>query len=196
MYFIELPIADGVNGIKRKSTDIIDTSSTTKKSLSLLSNDAYSQKGDILFSKTDNFIKHRLHHWQSNSSSMMELKKRFVPFDHSVRIGQFIYVPMPVMSSQSDIFDQNNKPLDLSKSKNINDEYEKSITLSNLPLDLSIEKAPKFNQQQFYECQYCSICFRSVESLHAHQDNYCIGYRDQRKDHNDHLLSDIFESHR
>jgi len=70
-------------------------------------------------------------------------------FNHPIQIRQLIYVPIPIISSEI-----NNKPLDLSKPKN---QYEK--------------------KDKFYQCQFCSIHFRSLKTLHAHQDNYCIEYR-------------------
>lgn len=56
-----------------------------------------------------------------------------------IQIGQFIYVPIPVMT--------NNRPLDLSRTKT--------------------------NEENLYQCQFCSIRFRQRETLQAHQENYC-----------------------
>ncbi|CAF0791140.1 unnamed protein product [Rotaria sordida] len=185
----------GIKSIKRKSTDIIDSSSTSTKRLSLLSNDTYCHECNILFSKTDNFIQHKLYYCKTKSSSC-KLKNKSIPFNRPVQIEQFIYVPIPVISSQIDTSHHDSKPLDLSKPKKINDEYERSIISTNLPLDLSTEKTKKIIQQQFYRCEYCSICFRSLKTLHAHQDNYCIEYRKQnKKDHNN-LSTDIIENNR
>ncbi|CAF0838994.1 unnamed protein product [Rotaria sp. Silwood1] len=188
-------IAAGIKSIKRKSTDVIDSSSTSTKRLSLLSNDTYCHECDILFSKTDNFIQHKLYYCQTNSSSC-KLQNKSIPFDRPVQIGQFIYVPIPIISSQIDISHQDNKPLDLSKPKKKNDEYERQIVPANLPLDLSTEKTKKIFQQQLFRCEYCSICFRSLKNLHAHQDNYCIAYRKQNKNDHNNLSTDIIENNR
>ncbi len=80
-----------------------------------------------------------------DNSSMIPVKrilndKTSIPFTSPIQIGQFIYVPIPIVSSQ---------PLDLSKPKKIN------------------------------QCEYCSISFRSLETLQAHQENYCLQYPKQ-----------------
>ncbi|CAF2367700.1 unnamed protein product [Rotaria sp. Silwood2] len=188
-------IVAGIKSIKRKSTDVIDSSSTSTKRLSLLSNDTYCHECDILFSKTDNFIQHKLYYCQTNLSSC-KLKNKSIPFDRPVQIGQYIYVPIPVISSQIDTPHHDNKPLDLSKPKKINDEYERSIVPSNLPLDLSIEKTKKTVPKQLYRCEYCSISFRSLKTLHGHQDNYCIEYRKQNRNDHKNLSTDIIENNR
>ncbi len=89
-----------------------------------------------------------------------KLTNKNLPFHRPIQIGQFIYVPIPVISSEID-----NKPLDLSKPKTLNhpDENEKKII-----------------QEKFFPCEFCSIGFRSLKNLHAHQDNYCPKYQAQQ----------------
>jgi hypothetical protein len=205
-----------VKSMKRKHIDINDSSlSPSTKRLSLSSNDAYCSECDILFSKPDNLLQHKLHYCRTKSSSTLNqinehnISNSFrspIPFDRPIQIGQFIYIPVPIVSSQIENNDRSvlssenndNKPLDLSKPKKINEESEqrqKSTNLSTSPLDLTIEKSTNlFNllnssstkstnlvQQQIYECDYCSIRFSSLKTLHAHQENYCIEYRKQKK---------------
>jgi len=103
----------------------------------------------------------------------------------------------PNPSEHDEQINQQNKPLDLSKPKKTTDEI-KSTNLSSSPLDLTMEKSTNlFNilnstttttnktinsvQQQIYECDFCSIRFSSLKTLHAHQENYCIEYRKQKK---------------
>jgi hypothetical protein len=159
--------------MKRKSIDITDSSSIPTKRLSLLSNENYCSESDILFSKKDN------HHSSSYKS---------ISFNRPIQIGQFIYVPIPMIPSQMDTSNQDNKPLDLSKPKTINNECEKSI---NSPLDLSTEKRKKIVQEKLYQCQYCSIYFRSWKTLHAHQENYCNEHRKQKIKENNRLTDTI-----
>jgi len=182
--------------MKRKSTDNTDSSSTPTKRLSLLSKNTYCHECDILFSKADNLIQHKLHYCPTNLSS--KIKNKTIPFDRPVQIGKFIYVPIPVIPSQVDTPNQDNKPLDLSKPKTINNQCKNSIVPSNSPLDLTIEKSNKIvqqEQQQLYRCEYCSIYFRSLKTLHAHQDNYCIKYEKQKKNDNN-LLTDTTRTSR
>jgi len=196
-----------IKSMKRKHIDTNDSSSPTKR-LSLSLNDTYCSECDILFSKPDNLLQHKLYYCRTKSSSRQineqNISNSFrppIPFDRPVQIGQFIYIPVPIVSSQTENNDQplspsnhDNKPLDLSKPKKSNDECEKSTS----PLDLTIEKPTNlFNllnsssstitkstnhvQQQIYECDYCSIRFSSLKTLHAHQETYCIEYRKQKK---------------
>ena len=133
-----------------------------------------------------------------------------IPFDRPIQIGQFIYVPVPIVTSSLDqknrVLPANNdeidinhinntRPLDLSKPKKVIDDSEGNLSKSSSPLDLSVEKStnsiPFLNPTtlkptnivlaQIYECDYCSIRFSSLKTLHAHQENYCIEYRRQRK---------------
>ncbi|CAF3461925.1 unnamed protein product [Rotaria socialis] len=219
-----------VKGMKRKHIDINDSSplpSPTKR-LSLSSNDAYCSECDILFSKPDNLLQHKLHYCgtkssSSSSSSLRQINENIsnsfrppIPFDRPIQIGPFIYVPVPIVSSKVENSERSkspindNKPLDLSKPKKQIDEGEQqqqqqqqrqiSTKSSSSPLDLTIEKSTSlFNilnssstitkasysaQQQIYECDYCSIRFSSLKTLHAHQENYCIEYRKQKKNAN------------
>lgn len=135
--------------IKRKSIDITDSSSIPKKRL-----------------LNENYYKDN-----HNSSSC-----KSISLNHPIQIGNFIYVPIPFIPSQ--IANQDNKPLDLSKPKKINNEYDKSI---NSPLDLSIEKRKKIIHDKLYQCDCCSIHFRSLKTLLAHQENYCNQFRKQTK---------------
>jgi len=204
--------------MKRKHIDINESSSPSTKRLSLSSNDAYCSECDILFSKPDNLLQHKLHYCKIKSSSSIlnqineqNLSNSFrppIPFDRPIQIGQFIYIPVPIVSSQIENNEQSsslsprnndNKPLDLSKPKKINEDCEQQQKSLNSPLDLTIEKSTNlFNllnsssttitnkstnhvQQQIYECDYCSIRFSSLKTLHAHQENYCIEYRKQKK---------------
>ncbi|CAF0791874.1 unnamed protein product [Adineta steineri] len=208
--------------MKRKHIDTSDSSSSPTKRLSTPSNDSYCSECDILFSKPDNLLQHKLYYCRtkstsltSTSSSLRQINEQNIsnsfrppiPFDRPIQIGQFIYVPVPIVSSQVENTEQalspstnDNKPLDLSKPKKIVDECEKSTS----PLDLTIEKPTNlFNllnsstitkstnhvQQQIYECDYCSIRFSSLKTLHAHQENYCIEYRKQKKPTNNNNLS-------
>jgi len=208
-----------IKSMKRKHIDTNDSSSPTKR-LSLSLNDTYCSECDILFSKPDNLLQHKLYYCRTKSSSSSSLRqineqnisnsfRPPIPFDRPVQIGQFIYIPVPIVSSQTENNDQplspsnhDNKPLDLSKPKKSNDECEKSTS----PLDLTIEKPTNlFNllnsssstitkstnhvQQQIYECDYCSIRFSSLKTLHAHQENYCIEYRKQKKNGNNNSLT-------
>ncbi|CAF3514445.1 unnamed protein product [Adineta steineri] len=171
--------------MKRKSPDNSDSLSTPTKRLSLLSHNTYCHKcDDISFSKVDNLIQDKLSHCTTNSSCC-KLKNQTIPFDCPVQVGNFIYVPIPVIPTQIKSSNQDNKPLDLSKPKEINDECQNSVVLSNSPLDLSIEKNKKTiqqekQQQQLYRCEYCFIHFRTLKTLQAHQDNYCIEYKKQK----------------
>ncbi|CAF1683579.1 unnamed protein product [Rotaria magnacalcarata] len=185
----------GIKSMKRKSTDMVDSSSMPTKRLSLLSKDTYCQECDILFSEANKFIQHKLHCCQTKSSSG-NLKNQSIPFDRPVQIGNYIYVPIPVISSNSDISNHDNKPLDLSKPKRINDKGEKSTISSSLPLDLSTEKAKSIIERKLYRCEYCSICFRSLKNLHGHQDNYCAEYRKQNKYHQHYLSTDFISNDR
>jgi hypothetical protein len=205
-----------IKSMKRKHIDINDSSPSIKR-LSLSSNDAYCSECDILFSKPDNLLQHKLHYCRTKSSSSSSLHqineqnisnsfRPPIPFDRPIQIGQFIYIPVPIVSSQIENNDRtlspenhDNKPLDLSKPKKINEECErqKIINSSTSPLDLTIEKSTNLFhllhsttkstnhvQQQIYECDYCSIRFSSLKTLHAHQENYCIEYRKQKKNGN------------
>ena len=217
--------------MKRKHIDTNDSSSPTKR-LSISSNDAYCSECDILFSKPDNLLQHKLHYCRtksspsSSSSSLRQITEQNisnsfrppVPFDRPIQIGQFIYIPVPIISSQietnerslSPINNDNNKPLDLSKPKKTSDEGEqqqKSTNLSTSPLDLTMEKSTNlFNilnssttktinsvQQQIYECDFCSIRFSSLKTLHAHQESYCIEYRKHKKNTNSIINTSINE---
>ncbi|CAF3492502.1 unnamed protein product [Rotaria sp. Silwood1] len=209
-----------IKGMKRKHIDINDSSPSPTKRLSLSLNDSYCSECDILFSKPDNLLQHKLHYCGTKSSSLRQINENIsssfrppIPFDRPIQIGQFIYVPVPIVSSQIENSDRslspdnNNKPLDLSKPKKQIDEDEQKITtnISTSPLDLTIEKSTNlFNilnntsstikksthhvQQQIYECDYCSIRFSSLKTLHAHQENYCIEYRKQKKNGNNNSL--------
>jgi hypothetical protein len=135
-------------------------------------------------------------------------------FDRPIQIGQFIYVPVPVVPSAVDEADRSpspsfvdvdhksNKPLDLSKPKKVNNECEQVRRTSTSPLDLTVDKSthllhllktsvPKPAAHpvavQVYECDYCSIRFSSLKTLHAHQENYCVEYRKQKKSLVNHL---------
>jgi hypothetical protein len=224
-----------IKSMKRKHIDINDSSSsspTSTKRLSLLTNDSYCSECDILFSKPDNLLQHKLYYCRtksssSSSSSLHQINEQNIsnsfrppiPFDRPIQIGQFIYIPVPIASSQIDNNDrslspppppppptnQNNKPLDLSKPKKSNEESEQRSTS---PLDLTVEKSANlFNllnssttkatnlvQQQIYECDYCSIRFSSLKTLHAHQENYCIEYRKQKKNGNNNLSTNDTKS--
>jgi hypothetical protein len=212
--------------MKRKhidTTDSLSASSPTKR-LSISSTDAYCSECDILFSKPDNLLQHKLHYCRtkssssSSSSSLRQITEQNisnsfrppVPFDRPIQIGQFIYIPVPIISSPMDnnterslspITNDNNKPLDLSKPKKTSDECEqrqKPTNLATSPLDLTMEKSTNlFNilnssttktitsvQQQIYECDFCSIRFSSLKTLHAHQESYCIEYRKHKKSGN------------
>jgi hypothetical protein len=215
-----------IKSMKRKHIDTSDSLPSPTKRLSISSNDTYCSECDILFSKPDNLLQHKLYYCRTKSStststsspSLRQINEQNisnsfrppVPFDRPIQIGQFIYIPVPIISSQVENnerslspLNNDNKPLDLSKPKKSNDENEqqqkqKSV---NSPLDLTIEKSTNlFNllnsssstitkstnhvQQQIYECDYCSIRFSSLKTLHAHQENYCIEYRKQKKNTN------------
>jgi hypothetical protein len=195
-----------IKSMKRKHIDINDSSPSIKR-LSLSSNDAYCSECDILFSKPDNLLQHKLHYCRTKLSTLHQINEQNIsnsfrppiPFDRPIQIGQFIYIPVPIVSSQIENNDRSlspqnndNKPLDLSKPKRIHEESEQRQTSTNSPLDLSVEKSTNlFNlpnssstksvQQQIYECDYCSIRFSSLKTLHAHQETYCIEYRKQKK---------------
>ena len=221
--------------MKRKHLDRTDASPSPTKRLSLSLNETYCSECDILFSKSDIYLQHKLHYCGTKSSSQrsvneQNLSKSFrapVPFDRPIQIGQFIYVPVPIVPTQMDHSpsssspsssptppslyepDHNNnhynKPLDLSRPKKVNDDDDaqhrpKPSSSSAAPLDLSVEKSTSlFNllntaakgahlaQQQIHECDYCSIRFSSLKTLHAHQDSYCIEYRKQKKAGSTHL---------
>ncbi|CAF1675453.1 unnamed protein product, partial [Adineta ricciae] len=195
-----------LKSIKRKHIETSDSSTPPTKRLSISSNETYCSECDILFSKADNLLQHKLHYCRMKSSTHQLNEQNIpnsfrppIPFDRPIQIGQFIYVPVPVVSSSTENTEQlvspsnnDNKPLDLSKPKKSHDESEKSTS----PLDLTMEKPTNlFNilnssavtkstnhvQQQIYECDYCSIRFSSLKTLHAHQENYCIEYRKQKK---------------
>ena len=204
-----------IKSIKRKHLDRTDSPPSPTKRVSLSSNDVYCSECDILFSKPDNLHQHKLHYCRTKSSLIRSTMNEQtlpsssfrppIPFDRPIQIGQFIYVPVPIVSSQMDNsdrsvspMDNDNKPLDLSKPKKSNDEGEqrqKSTNFSTSPLDLSMEKSTNLFhilnssstkltnsiQQQIYECEFCSIRFSSLKTLHAHQENYCIEYRKQKK---------------
>ncbi len=120
-------------GVKRKSTDNSFLIPLAKR----LSNDRYC---DNLYSKTDNFL-------QDESLSSCKLNNtKTISFNHPIQIGQFIYVPIPIKSSE----------------------------IINKSLDLSRQE----NEDKLYQCKYCSIHFRSLKTLNAHQDNYCIAHKD------------------
>ena len=127
--------------IKRKSIDITDSSSISKKRL-----------------LNENYY---------NSSFC-----KSISLNHPIQIGNFIYVPIPFIPSHT--LNQDNKPLDLSKPK----KTEQSI---NSPLDLSIEKRKQIIHDKLYQCDCCSIHFRSLKTLLAHQENYCNQFRKQNK---------------
>lgn len=204
-------------GMKRKHNETTDSSpsSPATKRLSLSSNDAYCSECDILFSKPDNLLQHKLHYCRTKLSNLQLINEEnsitsfrpTIPFDRPIQIGQFIYVPVPIVSSNVDNHersvspcnsehDEQNKPLDLSKPKKLINET-KSTNPSSSPLDLTMEKSTNlFNilnsttpaakainsiQPQIYECDFCSIRFSSLKTLHAHQENYCIEYRKQKK---------------
>jgi hypothetical protein len=196
-----------IKSMKRKHIDRNDSSPSPTKRLSLSSNDAYCSECDILFSKPDNLLQHKLHYCRTKLSTLHQINEQNIsnsfrppiPFDRPIQIGQFIYIPVPIVSSQIENNDRSlspqnndNKPLDLSKPKRIHEELEQRQTSINSPLDLSVEKSTNlFNllnssstksvQQQIYECDYCSIRFSSLKTLHAHQETYCIEYRKQKK---------------
>lgn len=205
-----------MKSIKRKHIDQNDSSPSPPKRLSIPSSDVYCSECDILFSKPDNLLQHKLHYCRTKSSTTTTTtairstvnETNFrppIPFDRPIQIGQFIYVPVPIVPSQMDNsdrsrspLDNDNKPLDLSKPKKSTDDGEqrqKSTNLSSSPLDLTMEKSTnlfhilnstsaKLNnaiQQQIHECEFCSIRFSSLKTLHAHQENYCIEYRKQKK---------------
>ena len=203
-----------IKSIKRKHFDRNDSSPSPPKRLSIPSNDVYCSECDILFSKPDNLLQHKLHYCRTKSSSAPAIRSTLnetnfrppIPFDRPIQIGQFIYVPVPIVPSQMDAsdrslspIDNDNKPLDLSKPKKSNDAGEQrqksTNNLSTSPLDLTMEKSTNLFhilnststklsnaiQQQIYECEFCSIRFSSLKTLHAHQENYCIEYRKQKK---------------
>lgn len=185
-----------MKGIKRKSTDITDSPSTSTKNLSLLSNNTYCHECNILFSKADNFIQHKLNYCQKNSS-LCNVKPKSISNSRPVQIGQIIYVPIPVMPSKFDSAKHDHNPLDLSKQKKLTDGYGRLFVSSNLPLDLSSENTKRIpQQQQLYQCEYCSVCFHSSETLHAHQDNYCIEYQKYKKKDYNNISMDIGDNHR
>jgi hypothetical protein len=204
-----------IKSMKRKHIERNDSSPSPTKRLSLSSNDAYCSECDILFSKSDNLLQHKLHYCRTKSSlrqiNEQNTSNSFrppIPFDRPIQIGQFIYVPVPIVSTQIETNDRSlsplnndNKPLDLSKPKKSTEESEqrqKSNNSATSPLDLTMEKSTNlFNilnssstklnnsvQQQIYECDYCSIRFSSLKTLHAHQENYCLEYRKQKKPSN------------
>lgn len=219
-----------IKSIKRKHHDRTDSSPTPNKRLSLSSNDVYCSECDILFSKADNLLQHKLHYCRTKSSSIRSVANEQtipsssfrppIPFDRPIQIGQFIYVPVPIVSSQIDNadresspMDNDNKPLDLSKPKKSTDEGEqrqKSTNFSTSPLDLSMEKSTNLFhilnssstkltnsiQQQIHECEFCSIRFSSLKTLHAHQENYCIEYRKQKKVSNNDSQSLLTDTNR
>lgn len=204
--FIDSTMPVKLKSIKRKHIETSDSSTSPTKRLSIASNETYCSECDILFSKADNLLQHKLHYCRIKSSTRQHNEQNIpnsfrppIPFDRPIQIGQFIYVPVPVVSSSIENTEQlvspsnnDNKPLDLSKPKKSHDESDKSTS----PLDLTVEKPTNlFNilnssavtkstnhvQQQIYECDYCSIRFSSLKTLHAHQENYCIEYRKQKK---------------
>ncbi len=217
-----------IKSMKRKHIERNDSSPSPTKRLSLSSNDAYCSECDILFSKPDNLLQHKLHYCRTKSSSSSSVRqineqntsnsfRPPIPFDRPIQIGQFIYVPVPIVSSQIENTDRvvsplnnDNKPLDLSKPKKSTEECEqrqKSNNSAISPLDLTVEKSTNlFNilnssstkltnsvQQQIYECDYCSIRFSSLKTLHAHQENYCLEYRKQKKNGNTNSSTNINE---
>ena len=137
---------------KHKSLEITDSSPA--KRLSLLSN----EECDILSSKRDSY--------------------KSLTFHHPIQIGPYIYVPIPFIPTQNETSNQDNKPLDLTKPKKISIECDQSL---NSPLDLSVEKRKKMIQEKLYQCKSCSIHFRSLKTLQAHQENYCHEFRKQKK---------------
>ena len=201
--------------MKRKYIDTNNSSPT--KRLAIPSNGVCSSECDL---KPDNLLQHKLYYCGTKSSSLCQINENIsnsfpstFPFDRLIQSRHFVYVPIPVFPSQTENNDQslspdnNYKPLDLSKPKKQDNEYEQSkqkfLNSSTSPLDLTIEKpANLFNiinssssmylaQQQIYECDYCSIRFSSLKTLHAHQDNYCIEYRKQKRNANNNLSINI-----
>ena len=150
--------------MKRKFADITESPSTTKR-LSLLSHDTSCQECHVRFDKEDKFLRHKL-------SCSKSLPKSTLTLTHPVQIGKLIYVPIPVLSTPIYPSYQENKPLDLSKPKQSTDECK------NSPTDLP---------DPIYHCEFCSIHFRSLKTLQAHQKNYCIEYQKRNKDENSHL---------
>lgn len=184
-----------MKSIKRKHTDI--TESPSNKRLALSANETYCSECDILFSKSENFLQHKLYYCgtKSSSSSLRSLPESNafrapVPFDRPIQIGQFIYVPVPIVPSSVDPspsppiceVEKHNKPLDLSKPKKTLDDAEQRRVNPTSPLDLTIDKPSNSKVPvQIHECDYCSIRFSSVKTLHAHQESYCLEYRKQKK---------------
>lgn len=223
--FIDCPTSLKVKSIKRKHLDISDSSLSTKR-FSIPSNETYCSECDILFSKAENLLQHKLYYCRNllNSAvarSIPDLSnfRPPIPFDRPIQIGQLIYVPVPVVPSSMDHIDPSsssspliaydidnnnnnnnsnqNQPLDLSKPKRTHhDEGETGRIKPSSPLDLTVEKSATIFHllnvttnklttnsipAQIYECDYCSIRFSSVKTLHAHQENYCLEYRKHKK---------------
>ncbi|UJR16307.1 hypothetical protein I4U23_003213 [Adineta vaga] len=173
----DLPNSDRRQLLKRKFSDISD--SLSNKRLSLLSHDTYCQECAVLFDKKDNFLQHKLYH-----CSKPKLNNEQLTLNHPVQTDKFLYLPIPILSAPNNFSNQISKPLDLSKPKKTTDECKRS----NSPMDLSLDKSKTKKKEQFYLCEFCSIHFRSLKTLQAHQENYCIGYRKQKKDENNQLI--------
>ena len=176
-----------IKSIKRKHAEITDSPNKRRSSSS---NETYCSECDILFSKAENFLQHKLYYCgtKPSSSSFRSLPESSlanafrapVPFDRPIQIGQFIYVPVPVVPPAGEP-EKNNKPLDLSKPKKTPEDAEQGRVNSASPLDLTIGKAASLVPAQIHECDYCSIRFSSLKTLHAHQESYCLEYRKQKK---------------
>lgn len=64
------------------------------------------------------------------------------------------------------------EPLDFSVKKKC--QLEKKF--ENSPINLSMDKFPKAHcSPKMFQCQFCSVRFCSLETLHAHKKNYCGG---------------------
>ncbi|CAF1002310.1 unnamed protein product [Adineta ricciae] len=171
--------------MKRKCADISESPSTTKR-LSLLSHDTSCQECHVPFDKEDKFPRHKLS--CSKGLSESTLTTPTLTLSHPVQIGKLIYVPIPVLSTPIYPSYQESKPLDLSKPKRSTDECKSS------PIDLSLTKPLP---DPIYNCEFCSIHFRSLKTLQAHQKNYCVEYRKQKKDENSHSTpaANLIQSH-
>ena len=190
-----------IKSLKRKNIDSTEFSIPSKRSngSSSQSTETYCSECDILFTKAENFLQHKLYYCGNSSNDSQKFRR-------PIQIGQFIYVPVPInfdTDKTSDDDDEQMKPLDLSKPKKISsrDNVEENRVKITSPLDLTMEKSTNLFQllnvnttksmktssssflppQQIYECDFCSIRFSSMKTLQAHQENYCLEYRKHKK---------------
>ena len=136
--------------MKRKNHDQSDEVETTSKRMSLPN------------SSSSEPMRTYLQRGVGSTSLINEI----LPINVLPYFSQLIYVPVSIRTTPM------NKEIQL---LNLN-----KLTQNPLPIDLSLKNRDKTQQKQIYPCKYCLIRFSSLETLHAHQKNYCLGYQKQR----------------